>query len=73
MVCTYRLNLEFIKERRIELGMSQIQMAKHLGLPNDKYSRRENGQYKFKCEELPALNTALNIPMEHLFVCCLRK
>lgn len=63
------LNLALIKKRRLELGYSNEDMAKSLGLASsDKYFRREHGVYKFQASELPALSKKLNIPLEKIFV-----
>lgn len=63
------LNLALIKKRRLELGYSNKDMAKSLGLASsDKYFRREHGVYKFQASELPALSKKLNIPLEKIFV-----
>lgn len=64
----YKVNLSLIKKRREELKMSQNQVAEALGLRYDKYSRRENGDYKFKAEELPALSEVLELPLEKIFI-----
>ncbi|GCF92467.1 transcriptional regulator [Enterococcus florum] len=69
---TYSVNLELIKKRRIELGLSQSKVAEYLGITNDKYSKRENGEHKFKSEELPALSKVLSIPLDIFFVKNLR-
>ena len=63
------LNLALIKKRRLELGYSNEDMAKSLGLASsDKYFRREHGVYKFQASELPALSKKLNIPLEKIFI-----
>ena len=63
------LNLALIKKRRLELGYSNEDMAKSLGLASsDKYFRRVHGVYKFQASELPALSKKLYIPLEKIFV-----
>ncbi|MFR4967952.1 MAG: XRE family transcriptional regulator [Lactobacillus kalixensis] len=63
------LNLNLIREKRLEHGFSNEEMAKSLGLASsDKYFRREHGIYKFQASELPALSKKLNIPLEKIFV-----
>lgn len=63
------LNLKFIKKRRIFLGYTQQEMAETIGLAtNEKYSRRENGQYKFKVNELPDLAKKLKVPLAKLYL-----
>jgi len=64
----YKLNLPLIKEKREKLKMTQTQVAEAMGLPYDKYSRRESGDYKFKAEELPTLSKVLDLPIENFFI-----
>ncbi len=62
------VNLKAIKKRRVELGITQIEMAKALKLSfAEKYARRENGVYKFQVEELPLLAKKLRIPIEKIY------
>lgn len=64
-----KINLALIRERRLELGFSNENMAQSLGLASpDKYFRREHGTYKFQAAELPALSKKLDIPIEKIFV-----
>lgn len=64
-----KINLVLIQERRKELGYSNEEMAKSLGLASsDKYFRREHGIYKFQASELPALSKKLGISLEKIFV-----
>lgn len=63
------VNLPHIKEKRKEKGYTMDQMADKLGLTNGSmYSKRENGHYRFKAEELMLLAKILNIPMKRLFL-----
>lgn len=63
------VNLRLIKQRRMELGLTQAMMAKELNLSfAEKYTRRENGIYKFQVEELPILAKILKIPMEKFYL-----
>ena len=63
------INLEIIKEKRNEKGYTVDEMAVKLGLTNGSmYSKRENGHYKFKAEEVMMLTKILNIPMKKLFL-----
>jgi len=65
---TTSLNLNFIKQRRKDLGLTQQQMAKAIGLAtSEKYSRRENGKYKFQVNELPILAKKLRVPIKNLY------
>lgn len=63
------LNLELIKQKRNERGLSIDEMAEKLSLTNGSmYWKREAGQYKFKPEELAVLSKVLRIPMTRLFL-----
>lgn len=63
------VNLEVIKEKRKERGFTMDDMAQKLGLTNGSmYSKRENGHYRFKAEELMMLSNILNVPFKHLFL-----
>lgn len=65
---TTSLNLNFIKQRRKDLGLTQQQMAEAIGLAtSEKYSRRENGKYKFQVNELPILAKKLRVPIKNLY------
>ena len=63
-----RFNLDYIVERRKELGLKQEDVAERLGMkcvPN--YCKYENGDYKIKAEMIPALARALDCPIENFF------
>lgn len=63
------VNLKLIKEKRIEKGYTMDVMASKLGLTNGSmYSKRENGHYNFKAEELMMVSKILKIPFTHLFL-----
>lgn len=63
------LNLKFIKQRRKDLGFTQQEMADTIGLAApEKYSRRENGKYKFQANELPVLAKKLKVPIKNLYL-----
>ncbi len=62
------LNLDFIKKRRIELSISHEHMAKNFGFANSStYWKYENGNYKFKAEQLPQLARYLNCKIVDFF------
>lgn len=62
------VNLKAIKKRRMELGITQKEMANALNLSfAEKYARRENGIYKFQVEELPLLAKTLQISLEKIY------
>lgn len=62
------LNLEFIKNRRYELGISQQKMAEKLGFKNaSTYFKYETGIYSFKADMIPVLAKTLNCNIENFF------
>lgn len=63
-----QFNLEFIKARRQELGISTEEMAKVLGFQNySTYWKYENGQYRFKADMIPALANILQCEPQNFF------
>lgn len=63
------VNLELIKKKRKEKGFNIDKMAEKLGLTNGSmYWKRENGDYKFKAEEVMKLSIILELPIESLFL-----
>lgn len=63
-----KLNLALIKQKRLEKELNINEMAEYLGLANgSQYWKRENGDYKFKSQELPYLSEKLDIPFSELF------
>lgn len=64
-----RVNLELIKKKRKEKGLYNDDMAEILGLTNGSmYWKRENGDYRFKAEELMTISKTFEIPMNDLFL-----
>lgn len=64
-----KINLELIKNKRKEKGLNIDEMAEILRLTNGSmYWKRENGDYKFRAEEVIILSTTLDIPMDSLFL-----
>lgn len=62
------INLDLIKQRRLEKGYSNSDMAEILKLRDrTAYYRRENGDYKFQAAELPLLSKALDLPLANFF------
>lgn len=62
------LNLALIKERRVQLKMTQQDMAKKLGMNNKAdYNRYENGVYSFDAKYVPILHKVLKISYKDLF------
>lgn len=63
-----QLNLNYIKRRRIELGLSLQELANELGFKNaSTYLKYENGDYLFKAEVLPILSITLKCEIENFF------
>lgn len=63
-----RINLRLIKKLREDNGLSQACLARTLGLKSpDKYTRRENGDYNFKADELQMLSEFYKVSMEKFF------
>lgn len=62
------LSLGYIKNRRIELGITQQEMAESLGFKNSStYLKYESGAYAFKAEQLPTLAKTLNCSINDFF------
>lgn len=62
------INLAFIRERRLKLGISQQKMAEILGFKNaSTYLKYEKGIYAFKAEMLPILAKVLNCDIGNFF------
>ena len=63
-----KFNLEFIKTRRKELGISSEKMAQALGFKNSStYWKHENGRHKFKAETIPLLANILQCKPQNFF------
>ena len=61
-------NLEFIKKRRKELGLSPATVANEMGFSDPSvYWKYENGSYKWKAEMLPQLAKILNCKIQNFF------
>lgn len=61
------VNLDFIRNRRKELGLTQEQMAEFLNIPRTFYNRREIGRTNFKAVEMPILAAKLMVTIEQLY------
>lgn len=62
------VNLQLIKKLREKKGMSQAEMAQALRLKtSEKYTRRENGEYRFQASEIPVIATVLGVRIESLY------
>ena len=65
---TQEINLEFIKNRRNELGLSSQEMAETLGFKDGStYWNYENGNYRIKADMLPRLAKKLNCEILNFF------
>ena len=63
------LNLKYIAERRKELGLTQEEMAKKLGMNSaPAYNKYEKGVYKFKATAIPTLLDTLNCEVSDIFL-----
>ena len=63
------LNLQYIKERRIELSKTLQELADLLDIKNaSTYMKYENGTYAFKAEQLPKLAKALKCEITDFFI-----
>ena len=61
-------NLNFIKSRRKELGITTEKMAQELGFKNSStYWKHENGQHKFKADMIPLLAKILHCEPQNFF------
>jgi transcriptional regulator with XRE-family HTH domain len=62
------LDLSYIKKRRNLLGYTQQDMADALGFKDKStYSKLENGQQKWRAEQLPDLARVLNCKIINFF------
>lgn len=63
-----KLDLSFIKEKRISLGLTQQQLANYLSFKNaSTYFKYENGTYSFKANHVPKLAIIFNCDIKELF------
>lgn len=63
-----KLDLDYIKNRRIELNITLQDMANNLGFKNSStYLKYENGSYSFKAEHLPLLSKTLKCNLSDFF------
>jgi transcriptional regulator with XRE-family HTH domain len=65
----YNLNLDFIKERRLELNINLQEMADRMGFKHaSTYMKYEKGIYSFKANHVPLLAIELKSPLDDLFL-----
>lgn len=63
-----KLDLEYIKSRRVELGVSSQTMADELGFKDaSTYWKYENGEYKLRADMLPKIAKILKCRIENFF------
>lgn len=61
-------NLDFIKQRRMELNLTLQATAEAMEMKNaSTYLKYENGTYSFKAEQLPLLAYVLQCNVENFF------
>ena len=64
-----RVNVDYIAARRKELGLTQRDMAKALGMKSaPAYNKYEKGTYKFNAEVVPSLLKALQCGIDDIFL-----
>lgn len=63
-----KVNLNLIRDKRLEKGLTQEKMAEKLMILQGAYSLSERGYRKFKASELPKLAEILGLTLEDLFI-----
>ena len=63
------VNVDYIATRRKELGLTQEELAKKLGMNSaPAYNKYEKGIYKFNADVIPALLEALQCRFDDIFL-----
>lgn len=63
-----KINLQYIKQKRLEKGLSMQYMAKILGFKSaPAYFHYEKGDSKFKADMLPILASVFDCKIEDLY------
>lgn len=63
-----KVNLSYVKNRRLELTLSLQDMAESLGFKNaSTYMKYEDGAYLFKANHLPTLANKLKCKLRNFF------
>lgn len=57
-----------LKGLRSEHGLTQADLAKLLGITRQTYAEKENGNQPFKADELFAISTYFDKPIEDIFL-----
>ena len=64
-----QLDYKYIKNRRIELGITQKVAAEKMGMNQaSTYLKYETGVYELKAKHLPDLAKLLNCKISHFFI-----
>lgn len=62
------VDLSYISQRRLELGITLQAAAEALGFKNaSNYLKYESGEYKFRAEMMPALANILECDVQKFF------
>lgn len=61
-------NLEYIKARRQQLGITQGQIAEVLNINTSAYNKCENGKQRFTVDQLPILAKVLFCKIKDFYV-----
>lgn len=62
------IDYDFIKNRRVTLGLSMQNVAEKLGFKNaSTYLKYETGEYAFKADMLPKLSDLFKCEIENFF------
>lgn len=56
-----------VREQRLAKGMSQMQLAMHLGVTFQQIQKYENGMNRIGSGRLQCIAEALNVPVAHFF------
>jgi transcriptional regulator with XRE-family HTH domain len=56
-----------VRERRLEKGMSQAELSKHLGVTFQQIQKYENGVNRIGSGRLQRIAEALDVPVAHFF------
>lgn len=65
----FKVNIDFIKKRRQEMKLTQLEMAKKLGLKSaPSYLMYEKGSYEFKAEMMPIIADVLGCDLKELYI-----
>lgn len=63
-----RFDLEYVRSRRVERGLTLQEVAQHLGMcDKSAYSKYEAGTYQFRASMLPELARVLGCSIESFF------